>query len=217
MLEKLKEKVCRENKMLIETGLVKWTSGNVSCRDPETNLVVIKPSGVPFSELTPDKMCVVDLDNNVIEGDYLPSVDTRSHLYVYKHRKDVNGVVHTHSPFATSFAITGEPLKVYTTTACAVLGCEVPVSDFVLVGEEEIGKEIVNKVGNGKAILVKNHGVFTIGKDSTDALKTAVVLEENAEYVHYALLRKPDVKPLSNELAAELHKFYKLSYGQTKK
>ena len=128
MLEALKELVCRQNKALAENGLVLWTSGNVSARDKETNYVVIKPSGVLFSELTPESMVVVDLDGNKIEGKMNASVDTKSHLYVYRHRSDVNGIVHTHSPYATSFAVSGIPLEIYTTTSAAVFGCRVPVN-----------------------------------------------------------------------------------------
>ena len=102
--------------------------------------MVIKPSGVLFDELTPEKMVVVDLEGNVIDGDLKPSVDTASHLYVYRHRNDVNGIVHTHSPYATSFAITGEPLQIYTTTSAAVFGGRIPISDFAVIGEEEIGQ-----------------------------------------------------------------------------
>lgn len=216
MLEKLKEIVCRENKALLENGLVRWTSGNLSARDPETNLVVIKPSGVMFAELTPDRMMVIDLDGNVVEGNEKPSVDSKSHLYVYRHRTDVNGVVHTHSPFATSFAIRGEPLKVYTTTAAGVFGSTIPISDFVTIGEEEIGREIVEKIGKAEAILIRNHGVFTIGRDSTSALKNAVVLEENAEYVYYALLRNKDIKPLDDSVVEFNYKNYHTCYGQKK-
>ena len=214
MLESLKERVCKENQALLENGLVKWTSGNVSARDPETNLVVVKPSGVLFPELTPEKMIVVDLDGNVVEGNLRPSVDMKSHLYVYKHMSRINGVIHTHSPYATSFAITGEPLKVYTTTQGGILGKEVPVSDFVLVGEEEIGKQIVEKVGDGYAILIRNHGVFTVGETSTIALKAAIIVEENAQYVHYAMLRKKDIEPFTEERNKTLRDFYLSSYGQ---
>ncbi|MBQ2658685.1 MAG: class II aldolase/adducin family protein [Erysipelotrichaceae bacterium] len=214
MLESLKERVCKENQALLENGLVKWTSGNVSARDPETNYVIVKPSGVLFPELTPEKMLVVDLDGNVIEGDLRPSVDMRSHLYVYKHRSDINGVIHTHSPYATSFAITGEPLKVYTTTAAGILGAEVPVSDFVLIGEDEIGKQIVEKVGKGYAILIRNHGVFTVGETSTIALKAAIIVEENAQYVHYAMLRNKDLEPFDEDRINMLRSFYLSNYGQ---
>ncbi len=121
MLEQLKETVCKDNKALPKNGLVLWTSGNVSAKDPETEYVVIKPSGIHFDDLTPESMIVVDLKGNVIEGDLTPSVDTESHLYVYNHCPEVLGITHTHSPYATAFSIAGESLPIYTTTSAAVL------------------------------------------------------------------------------------------------
>lgn len=213
MLEELRQEVWQANLALPNNGLVLWTSGNVSARDPETDLVAIKPSGVLFDQLTPDNLVIVDLNGEVVEGVLKPSVDTASHLYVYRHRQDVNGVVHTHSPYATSFAIRGEPLRIYTTTSAAVFGCDIPVSDFATIGEEEIGKEIVEKIGDCTAILMRNHGVFTIGKDATAALKAAVILEETAQSVHYALVRGP-VTPLSPKVVKAGYEVYHTSYGQ---
>lgn len=215
LLENLRKLVCQQNKALVSNGLVLWTSGNVSARDPETNYVVIKPSGVLFENLTPENMVIVDLNGNVVEGDLNPSVDMKSHLYVYRHRDDVHGIVHTHSPYATSFAISGESLPIYTTTSAAVFGGEIPISDFVTIGEEEIGKEIVEKIGKNSAILIRNHGVFTIGATSEKALKSAVVLEETAQSVHYALCRGK-VEPLDDETVARGYQVYKETYGQKK-
>lgn len=213
MLEKLRQEVWKANLDLPKNGLVKWTSGNVSGRDPETNLIIIKPSGVQFDQLKAEDLVVVDLDGNVVEGELKPSVDTASHLYVYRHRHDVNSIVHTHSPFATSFAIRGEPLPIYTTTAAAMFGREIPVSDFATIGEEEIGREIVEKIGDCTALLLRNHGVFTIGSTVNDALKATVILEETAEYVHYALLRGP-LTPLPEETVKAGYEVYHTSYGQ---
>lgn len=213
LLKELREQVCQANKELQNNGLVLWTSGNVSARDPETGYVVIKPSGVLFNDLNPSDIVVVDLDGNKIEGDLKPSVDTASHLHVYKHRDDVNGIVHTHSPYATSFAITGKPLEIYTTTSAAVFGGAVPISDFATIGEEEIGKEIVEKIGDSSAILIKNHGVFTIGDDFNAALKSSIVLEETAQSVHYAMVRE-DIKPLDKETVKKGYETYNKTYGQ---
>lgn len=215
MLEMLREIVCRQNKALFENGLVLWTSGNVSARDTETGYIVIKPSGVLFCDLTPESLVVVDGNGNKIEGDLNPSVDTASHLYVYRRRPDVNGIVHTHSPYAASFAIRGESLKIYTTTSAAVFGGEIPVSDFATIGEEEIGREIVEKIGEREAILIRNHGVFTIGKDSEKALKNAVIVEETAQSVHYAMCRG-SVDPLSDETVKRGYDVYHRTYGQNK-
>lgn len=215
LLEELRKTVSAQNKALVDNGLVLWTSGNVSARDPETNYVVIKPSGVLFDDLTPEKMVVVDLHGNVIDGELKPSVDTASHLYVYRHRDDVHGIVHTHSPYATSFAITGEPLHIYTTTSAAVFGGTIPISDFAVIGEEEIGQEIVEKIGKSEAILIRSHGVFTIGKTSGKALKNAVILEETAQSVHYAKLRTR-IEPLSDEVVERGYRIYHDTYGQKK-
>lgn len=213
MLEELKAEVCNLNKQLVKNNLVKWTSGNVSARDTETGLVVIKPSGVLFEELVPEKMVVVNLDNEVIEGTFKPSVDTASHLYVYKYRDDVNGIVHTHSPYATSFAVRGETLPIYTTTSAAVFGGEIPVTDFAYIGEEEIGKEIIENIGEASAVLLRNHGVFTIGNDAVSALKSAVILEETAEVVHLSLLRG-NISPLPDQAVDKGYEIYKATYGQ---
>lgn len=213
LLKKLREEVCQANKELQKNNLVLWTSGNVSARDPETGYVVIKPSGVLFEDLTPESIVVVDLDGNVIEGDFKPSVDTTSHLYVYKHRADINGMVHTHSPYATSFAITGEPIEIYTTTSAAVFGGTIPISDFATIGEEEIGKEIVEKIGDSTAILIRNHGVFTIGENYESALKYAIVLEETAQSVHYAMCRK-NIESLNDEIVKRGYEVYHKTYGQ---
>ena len=213
MLENLRKTVWEANVALPKNGLVLWTSGNASARDPETNLVVIKPSGVLFDQLTSENLVVVDLHGNVVEGDLKPSVDTASHLYVYRHRPDVHGVVHTHSPYATSFAIRGEPLPIYTTTSAAVFGGDIPVSEFATIGEEEIGREIVGKIGHNSAILMRSHGVFTIGSSVMSALKAAVILEETAQAVHFALLRGP-LAPLPADVVEAGYRVYKSNYGQ---
>lgn len=215
MLEKIKEEVCRWNKELPKHNLVKWTSGNVSYKDPETNLVVIKPSGVMFDDLEQNMMSVVDLEGNVIEGDLKPSVDTKSHLYVYKHTDGINSIVHTHSPFATSFAIRGKNLDTYTTTAANMFKRTVKCTDFAIIGEEEIGKQIVENYDNDKAMLLRNHGVFTFAETCEDAVKNAVLLEEVAEYTHYALLHQDStVQPLDQEAIEKSNEFYKNNYGQ---
>lgn len=216
MLTNIKKEVCQANQALKENGLVKWTSGNVSFREPETNYVVIKPSGIHFDALMPGQMVVVDLQGNVIEGEHSPSVDTASHLYVYLKRPDINSIVHTHSPFATSFAIRGISLPAYTTTAANLFGGAVPCSDYAAIGEKEIGKQIVHHIGSGSAILLRNHGVFTIGNTVENALKAAVILEEVAEYAHYATLHNDGIEPLDKEIIEQCQSFYKHHYGQAK-
>jgi len=126
MLESVKEEILRLHLELPKNGLVSWTSGNISARDPAAGLVVIKPSGVHYEELTADSLCVLDLHGKVVEGERRPSADTATHLYVYRHRKDVNGIVHTHSPYATAWACTGRALPVYLTSMADVFGQTVP-------------------------------------------------------------------------------------------
>ena len=213
MLEELRKVVYKANMDLQKHGLVVGTSGNASARDPETNLVVTKPSGMDFHQLTPENLVVVDLDGNVVEGDLKPSVDIPSIVYVLKRRDDVHGVVHTHSPYATTFAIRGEEIPILTTTHSALFGVPVPVSDYATIGEEEIGEQILNHVGDGTAVLVRSHGVFTIGKDVNRALRSAMYVEESAEVAHLAMLRGP-VAPLEDHVVAQMREWYLTGYGQ---
>src|SRR5512138_766726 len=172
LLEKLREIVWKCNLELPKNDLVKMTSGNVSGRDPETGLVVIKPSGVSFEELTPAHMVVVDLEGHVVEGTLKPSTDTETHLYVYQRRSDVFGMVHTHSPYASSFAVLGRPIPACL-TASAMLGGEIPCGGYGAIGGEQIGDQIVRCLGSARAVLIQNHGVFTIGDSPKQAAKMA--------------------------------------------
>jgi L-ribulose-5-phosphate 4-epimerase len=211
-LEKLREEVWKCNLELPKNGLVKMTSGNVSGRDPESNLVVIKPSGFSYEEMTPDHMVVVNMEGDILEGDLTPSVDTATHLYIYRHRPDVFGVAHTHSPYATSFAALGEPIPACLTTT-AMLGGEVPLGGYVPVGGEAIGAEIVRKIGKALAIVMQNHGVFTIGSSARVATKMAVEVEEIAHITHLALLRGKPIL-LTPEQIQEMADLYTYEYGQ---
>jgi L-ribulose-5-phosphate 4-epimerase len=209
----MRREVCAMNLELPKWGLVTWTSGNVSGRDGDTGYVVIKPSGVRYEDLTPDKMVVVDLDGNVVDGPLKPSVDTTTHLYLYRHREDVGGVVHTHSAYATSFAALGESIPVYLTAMGDEFGTEIPVGDYCEIGGEAIGKEIIRSIGASPAILIKSHGVFTIGPSAEAAVKAAVMTEDVAKTVHLALLRgKPT--PLPPDEVTRLRRVYLENYGQ---
>ncbi len=213
MLEKLRREVCRWNKELPRNGLVAWTSGNVSGRDPKTGLIVIKPSGVVYEALTPETMVIVDPEGKRIEGKLNPSVDTPTHLYIYKQRPDVGGIVHTHSNFATAFAAVGKPIPAILTAICDEFGGEIPVGKFAPIGGEEIGREVVRAIGGSPAILMQNHGVFTIGKDAGAAVKAAVMVEDIARTVFYAMqLGRPIAIP--KDMVAQLHKRYTDKYGQ---
>ncbi len=196
ILEELRVEVCKANQALPANGLVSWTSGNVSGRDPAANLVVIKPSGVLFEDLTPAKMVVVDLDGRVVEGSLGASSDTASHVYIYQHRPDVMGVVHTHSNYATAFAAVGKPIPVVLTAIADEFGGPIPCGGYARIGGRQIGEEILRSIGNSAAILLKNHGVFTIGKSVQAALKAAVMVEDVARTVWLALqIGQPDELP----------------------
>jgi L-ribulose-5-phosphate 4-epimerase len=213
VLEAIKEKVCQLHMELPKNNLVTWTSGNVSQRDPESGLVVIKPSGISFEDLRPEHHVVVDLEGNIVEGDLKPSSDTASHLYIYRHRPDINGIVHTHSPFATAFAAVGRSIPVYLTAMADEFGGPIPCAGFALIGGEEIGKQVIEHIGSSPAVLLKNHGVFTIGKDAKAAVKAAVMTEDVARTTFYALqLGQPE--EIAPEDVAKLHYRYTHVYGQ---
>lgn len=209
----LRELIWRANCDLPDAGLVVGTSGNVSGRDPVTGLIAIKPSGVSFTELRPEHLVVIDDSARVVEGDLKPSVDTMSHCLVYRERPDVNGVVHTHSRYATAFAIRGESVPVLTTTQASLFGGPIPCSDYAVIGEEEVGREIVRHVGDGSAVLLRSHGVFTIGPTVTKALRAATYTEECAEHAHLALQLGP-VDPLTPEVVLASRDWYLSDYGQ---
>lgn len=211
-LEQLREIVWKCNLELPKNDLVKMTSGNVSGRDPETGLVVIKPSGVSFEELTPAQMVVVDLDCHVVEGTLKPSTDTETHLYVYRRRPDVFGMVHTHSPYASSFAALGQPIPACLTT-CAMLGGEIPLGGYAPIGGEDIGREIVEKIGRARAIIMQNHGVFTIGSSAQQATKMAVEVEEIAKITHLAMLRGQPILLTASQVDYMVD-LYQNEYGQ---
>ena len=213
MIEALKQTVCEQNLELPRNNLVTWTSGNVSALDRETGYVVIKPSGVRYEVLRPEHMVVVDMEGNIIEGDLSPSSDTPSHLYIYRHRPEVGGVVHTHSTYATAFAAVNRPIPVYLTAQADEFGCAIPCGGFAPIGGEEIGKVVIESIGPSSAVLLKNHGVFTIGKTVEAAVKAAVMVEDIARTAWLALsLGQPDEIP--PEEVAKLHRRYTEVYGQ---
>ena len=212
LLEQLREIVCKCNQELPRQDLVKMTSGNVSGRDPQTGLVVIKPSGYTFEELTPAHMVVVDLEGRVVEGNLKPSTDTDTHLYVYQHREDVFGMVHTHSPYASTFAVLGQPIPACL-TASAMLGGEIPLGGYAPIGGEDIGQEIIAKIGRSLAIVMLNHGVFTIGSSAQEATKMAVEVEEIARITHMAMTRGEPLI-LAPEKVDYMVNLYRNVYGQ---
>jgi L-ribulose-5-phosphate 4-epimerase len=213
MLEQLKEELHQLHQELLAHHLVAWTGGNVSARDAATGLVAIKPSGVRYGRLRPEHMVVVDLDGRIVEGGLLPSSDTASHLYIYRRRPDVGGVAHTHSRYATAFAAVGRPIPVVLTAIADEFGGPIPCGGFALIGDEAIGKVVVESLGASPAVLLKNHGVFTVGKNAEAAVKAAVMTEDAAAAVWLALqLGAPDEIPA--DAVAQLHQRYTQVYGQ---
>jgi len=213
MLKALREELCAWHLELPKNNLVTWTAGNISVRDPETNYIVIKPSGVRYEKLRPEDMVILDFEGDVIEGKLKPSSDTASHLYIYRQRPDVFSVVHTHSPYATAFAALGKPIPVYLTAMADEFGGPIPCGGFALIGGEEIGRVVVESIGSSPAVLLKNHGVFTIGKSVEGAVKAAVMVEDVAHTTWLALqMGQPDL--IAPEDVARLHDRYTHVYGQ---
>lgn len=212
----LRSEVARLHAELPRWGLVVWTAGNVSARVPGRDLLVIKPSGVGYEELTSQAMVVTDLDGRLVDGDRLPSSDTAAHAFVYKHLLEVSGVVHTHSTYATAWAARGEAIPCVLTMMADEFGGEIPVGPFALIGDDSIGHGIVKTLRNHRspAVLMKNHGVFTIGKDAKAAVKAAVMCEEVARTVHISRqLGEPLV--IAGSDIDSLYARYQNNYGQT--
>jgi L-ribulose-5-phosphate 4-epimerase len=214
-VDAVKADVCALHAHLPRAGLVAWTSGNVSARVPGADLMVIKPSGVEYDALTPESMVVCDLDGKPVEGECQPSSDTGSHAYVYRHRPDVGGVVHTHSPYATAWAARGEPIPCVLTAIADEFGGEIPVGPFALIGDESIGAGIVATLAGSRspAVLMRSHGVFTIGRTAKAAVKAAVMVEDAAHTVHQAREHGP-VTPLAEADIHALNDRYTNVYGQ---
>jgi len=212
----LRAEVARLHAELPRWELVVWTAGNVSARVPGRDLLVIKPSGVGYDELTPDAMVVTDLHGRLVDGDRSPSSDTAAHAYVYRHLPAVGGVVHTHSTYATAWAARGEAIPCVLTMMADEFGGEIPVGPFALIGDDSIGQGIVDtlRAHRSPAVLMRNHGVFTIGKNAKAAVKAAVMCEEVARTVHIARqLGEPlTIDPSDID---SLYTRYQTAYGQT--
>jgi L-ribulose-5-phosphate 4-epimerase len=215
MIEQLRQEVCDLHAELIRWGLVTWTSGNVSARVPGEDLLVIKPSGVGYHELTPQKMVVCDLDGKLVEGEHAPSSDTEAHAYVYRHMPHVGGVVHTHSPYATAWAARGEPIPCSITAMADEFGGDIPIGPFALIGSDAIGRGIVETLTGhpSPAVLMLQHGPFTIGPTAKAAVKAAVMCEDVARTMHYAR-QLGSVDRLPDQAVASLHDRYQNVYGQ---
>ena len=214
-VDRLKQDVAELHAELTRTELVIWTAGNISGRVPGADLFVIKPSGVTYDDLTTDSMVVCDLDGRLVEGERQPSSDTAAHAYVYRHLPEVGGVVHTHSTYATAWCARREPIPCVLTMMADEFGGDVPVGPFALIGDDSIGRGIVETLrgSRSRAVLMGGHGPFTIGRDARDAVKAAVMLEDVARTVHIAQ-QLGQVWRLDDADIDSLYDRYQNVYGQ---
>jgi L-ribulose-5-phosphate 4-epimerase len=215
VVRQLRETVSGLHAELVRYNLVVWTAGNVSGRVPGADLMVIKPSGVSYDELTPDNMIVCDLNGEVVEGDLSPSSDTAAHAYVYRAMPEVGGVVHTHSTYACAWAARAEPIPCVLTMMADEFGGEIPVGPFALIGNDDIGRGIVATLRDSRspAVLMRNHGVFTVGRDARAAVKAAVMCEDVARTVHLSRQLGEPVPIASSDIDRLYHRYQNV-YGQ---
>ena len=218
-VDRVRSEVCALHERLTRAGLVQWTGGNVSGRVPGEQLFVIKPSGIDYDELTPERMILCTLDGEVVPGspgsELQPSSDTAAHAHVYRHMPEVGGVVHTHSPYATAWAARGEPIPCHLTAMADEFGGEIPVGPFALIGDDSIGRGIVEtlRAHRSRGVLMQNHGPFTIGRDARDAVKAAVMLEDVARTMHLARQLGQTI-PIADADVDALFARYQGVYGQ---
>jgi L-ribulose-5-phosphate 4-epimerase len=214
-IETVRHEVSTLHAELVRYNLVAWTAGNVSGRVPGTDLFVIKPSGVDYEEIAPDNMILCDLDGTVVDGDLSPSSDTAAHAYVYRAMPEVGGVVHTHSPYASAWAARAEPIPCVLTAMADEFGGPIPVGPFALIGNDDIGKGIVSTLAGSRspAVLMQNHGVFSVGGTARAAVKAAVMCEDVARTVHLSRQLGPPV-PIPPADIDRLYERYQNVYGQ---
>ena len=214
-VDRLRAEVAALHTELTRNQLVAWTAGNVSARVPGADLFVIKPSGVSYDDLDAEAMVVCDLDGRLVDGSRQPSSDTAAHAYVYRHLPHVGGVVHTHSTYATAWAARGEPIPCVLTMVADEFGGDIPVGPFALIGDDSIGRGIVETLRESRspAVLMRNHGPFTVGPDARAAVKAAVLLEDVARTVHIARQLGEPAAIAPQDVDA-LHHRYQHVYGQ---
>jgi L-ribulose-5-phosphate 4-epimerase len=214
-VDAIRRELCALHSELVDNGLVVWTSGNVSARLPDEPLMAIKPSGVPYAELTPESIVVCDLDGVLVDGSLAPSSDAAAHGYVYRAMPGVGGIAHTHSPYATAWAARGEPIPCVLTAIADEFGGDIPLAPFALIGSEDIGREVVDTLDGHRspAVLMRGHGVFALGTTARDAVKAAVMCEDAARTVHLARALGA-VEPLESASIDALYDRYQNVYGQ---
>jgi L-ribulose-5-phosphate 4-epimerase len=214
-LSRWRAEVAHLHSHLTRWGLITWTAGNVSARVPGTDLLVIKPSGLSYDELTAETMVVCDLEGKLVDGDYSPSSDTEAHAYVYRHMPEVGGMVHTHSPYATAWAARGEPIPCSLTAMADEFGGDIPIGPFALIGSDAIGRGIVETLRGHRspAVLMRQHGPFTVGRTARAAVKAAVMCEDVARTMHLARQIGPVERLLASDVDS-LYDRYQNVYGQ---
>jgi L-ribulose-5-phosphate 4-epimerase len=212
-LEQLRREVWAANLGIYRAGLVTMHSGNASGIERARGLVIIKPSGMDYDRMRPADMVVTDLEGRKVKGKWKPSVDLPEHLYIYRHRPEIGGIIHTHSNYATSFALLGRPIPVYLTAIADEFGVEIPCVPYVDNLEDHIGQAIVKRMGKSPAVLLAQHGAFAFGPTPRAALKAAVMLEDVAKTCHLALLLGKPV-PLPPGEIRKWYGRYHTTYGQ---
>ncbi|MFM1951196.1 MAG: L-ribulose-5-phosphate 4-epimerase [Actinomycetota bacterium] len=219
-VQAMREEVSRLHGELTKYGLVVWTGGNVSGRIKGTDFFVIKPSGVSYEDLAAENMILCTLDGEVVPGtlgsERSPSSDTAAHAYVYRNMPEVGGVVHTHSTYAVAWAARGEEIPCVITGMADEFGGPIPVGPFALIGDDSIGRGIVETLKNhrSRAVLMQNHGPFTIGVSPKDAVKAAVMCEDAARTIHIAR-QGGELIPLPQQAIDSLYARYQNVYGQS--
>ncbi len=214
LYKKLRERLWGLLREFPENNLGSWTSGNASVRDRNTGYIAIKPSGIPLKRLNPKDMAILDLNGEVIDGSLKPSSDSGAHLYIYRHLPHMGGIIHTHSPYATSFAVVGKSIPFCLTELADITKWEIRCSDFVLPGGENIGKVVVENIGNSPAILLKNHGVIAIGSSGEKALNTAIFVEHSA-YIYWLAEQVGKPALISLENVSKIFDYHTTVYGQS--
>jgi L-ribulose-5-phosphate 4-epimerase len=220
VIDSIRAELTRLHAELVRYNLVVWTGGNISSRVPGADLFVIKPSGVSYDDLAPENMILCDLDGNVIPGapgsERSPSSDTAAHAYVYRNLPDIGGVVHTHSTYAVAWAARGEEIPCVITGMADEFGGPIPIGPFAIIGDDSIGRGIVETLRGhrSRAVLMQNHGPFTIGVSAKDAVKAAVMCEDAARSVHIARQGGPLI-PIPQDKIDSLFNRYQNVYGQS--